>query len=65
MDTFAVDGLPVRQFTDEFGAALKELCSAYDTQDSVLVGDLAEYELAPRLTKLYIALKDAALVPSL
>jgi hypothetical protein len=36
-------------FLDEFGSAVKELHSAYTNKDTVLVGDLAEYELAPRL----------------
>jgi hypothetical protein len=36
-------------FLDEFGSAVKEFHSAYANKDTVLVGDLAEYELAPRL----------------
>ncbi|MDR0404072.1 MAG: hypothetical protein LBH35_10860 [Treponema sp.] len=36
-------------FLEEFGSAVKELHSAYENKDTVLVGDLAEYELAPRL----------------
>jgi hypothetical protein len=36
-------------FLGEFGSAVKELHSAYTNKDTVLVGDLAEYELAPRL----------------
>jgi hypothetical protein len=36
-------------FLGEFGSAVKELHSAYANKDTVLVGDLAEYELAPRL----------------
>jgi hypothetical protein len=36
-------------FLDEFGSAVKELHSAYANKDTVLVGDIAEYELAPRL----------------
>ncbi|MDR2143803.1 MAG: hypothetical protein LBP29_05490 [Treponema sp.] len=36
-------------FLDEFGSVVKELHSAYTNKDTVLVGDLAEYELAPRL----------------
>lgn len=43
-------------FVDEFDAALKELLAAYETKDTVLVGDLAEYELAPRLGSFYGAL---------
>ncbi|MHC6201617.1 hypothetical protein ACYULU_00285 [Breznakiellaceae bacterium SP9] len=46
-----------KEFNSEFHAALKELLDAYQIKDAVLVGDLAEYELAPRLIKLYTALK--------
>jgi hypothetical protein len=45
----------------EFGAALKELLAAYERRDAVLVGDLAEYELAPRLRDLYAAMKIPAM----
>ena len=41
---------------EEFKAALKELITAYENKDTVLVGDLAEYELAPRLRSLTSAL---------
>jgi hypothetical protein len=36
----------------EFNTAMKELIAAYENKDTVLVGDLAEYELAPRLLHL-------------
>jgi hypothetical protein len=44
-------------FIDEFSAALRELLAAYEVKDAVLVGDLAEYELAPRLRTFYAAIK--------
>jgi hypothetical protein len=56
-ETFTVGGAPVYDYIDEFSAALKELLAAYETKDAVLVGDLAEYELAPRLRKFYAAIK--------
>jgi hypothetical protein len=46
-------GLP-----EEFSLALKELLAAYETKDVVLIGDLAEYELAPRLQSLYSLLNE-------
>jgi hypothetical protein len=55
-----VDGMPFGAFVDDFGAALKELLAAYEAKDAVLVGDLAEYELAPRLRSFYAALKAPA-----
>jgi len=59
-EIFAIDGLPVKTFLDEFNAALKELSAAYENKDTVLAGDIAEYELAPRLRKLHAALTHAA-----
>jgi hypothetical protein len=66
-NTLDAEGFPVREITvagapvsdslSEFDAALKELLAAYEQRDAVLVGDLAEYELAPRLRVLYDAIK--------
>jgi hypothetical protein len=47
------DGIPVYNYIEELGTALKELLAAYESKDVVLVGDLAEYELAPRLRNIY------------
>lgn len=41
-----------RDFFDELNTALKELTAGYENGDAILVGDLAEYELAPRLRTL-------------
>ena len=58
LDTFVIDGLPARTFMEELKAALSELSAAYENRDTVLVGDLSEYELAPRLLKFFFALKN-------
>jgi hypothetical protein len=65
LDTAAlkVDDKPIAEFIGEFGAALQELLAAYETRDAVLVGDLAEYELAPRLRGLYAVIKSPAALP--
>ncbi|GHV92393.1 hypothetical protein AGMMS50268_28960 [Spirochaetia bacterium] len=52
-----VDDIPIYDYIEEFGSALKELLAAYEARDVVLVGDLAEYELAPRLLKFYSAIR--------
>jgi hypothetical protein len=57
-EDFTIDGLPAKTFVEEFNSALKELSSAYESRDTVLAGDIAEYELAPRLTKLFSAMKN-------
>jgi hypothetical protein len=66
LDTSAikVDDIPIAEFIGEFGAALQELLAAYETRDAVLVGDLAEYELAPRIRKLYDTMKSPAVSPA-
>jgi hypothetical protein len=56
-DNFTIDGLSVKIFVEDFSSTLKELSSAYENKDTVLAGDIAEYELAPRLTKLFSAMK--------
>jgi hypothetical protein len=58
-----VENIPVSDYIDEFGVALKELLAAYETRDAVLVGDLAEYELAPRFSNLYAAIRTPADAP--
>jgi len=57
-ENFTIDGLSAKIFLEEFNSTLKELSSAYENRDTVLVGDIAEYELAPRLLKLFSAMKD-------
>jgi hypothetical protein len=61
-EEFGEGNAAIQKFIEEFSAALRELLSAYETRDTVLVGDLAEYEMAPRLRKLYEAMKGSAVV---
>jgi len=58
LETLTIDNLPAKVFIEEFNNILDELSSAYKTHDTILIGDIAEYELAPRLIKLYTLLKD-------
>ena len=46
-------GKPINQIINGFGVLLNDLLQAYEKHDTVLVGDLAEYEAAPRLQELY------------
>jgi len=49
----APDGsINLKKYIVEFSTALNELALAYENNDTVLVGDLAEYELSPRLIRL-------------
>ncbi|MCL2806399.1 MAG: hypothetical protein FWD26_10720 [Treponema sp.] len=45
----------IEQITD-FAGILKELLEAYEKNDSILVGDLAEYEASVRIKKLFSAI---------
>jgi hypothetical protein len=56
-ENLEVEGSPVRDFIVEFDTAIGDLIQAYEGRDTVLVGDLAEYELAPRLLRFYAAIK--------
>lgn len=60
VEILTVDDIPIYTYIEEFGSALKELLAAYESRDAVLVGDLAEYELAPRLLKFYSAISAPA-----
>jgi hypothetical protein len=55
-----VADMPITAYMGEFGGALGEMLAAYKQRDTVLVGDLAEYEMAPRLRGLYSAIYNAA-----
>jgi len=47
---------PITQLITEFGNILKDLLEAYEKNDSVLVGDLTEYEASPKIKELYNAI---------
>jgi len=44
---------PIIRIMSEFGELINELSNAYEKHDTVLVGDIAEYEAAPKLQELY------------
>jgi hypothetical protein len=46
------------EFYTEMNGHLSELLEAFAAQDSVLIGDLMEYEVAPRLEQLGAALEE-------
>ena len=47
-----IDMAGVRRFTEDILPQLTELKEAFEVLDSVLIGDLLEYEIAPRLERL-------------
>jgi flagellar motility protein MotE (MotC chaperone) len=48
------------QLLGGFNLAVRELLQAYEKQDTVLVGDLAEYEIAPKLGELFNAITESS-----
>lgn len=55
----AVEDVTLGPFLEGLTSTMKELVSAHESGDGVLVGDIAEYELAPRLRALEAALREA------
>jgi len=47
------DEKPIIKLIKEFGDVVKELLEAYEKHDTVLIGDLAEYETSPKLKELF------------
>ena len=55
-----VGGMPLQDFYGELNSILEELLEAFEAKDSVLIGDLMEYEIAPRLEQLRAFLQEVA-----
>lgn len=51
-----IDGMPLGNYPSVLSPVLRELMEALEKKDTILVGDLSEYELAPRIEKLGTAL---------
>ncbi len=54
-----VGDLELPAFYAAFNGVLKELVQAIEDRDSVLIGDLSEYEVAPRMEGLFAAIGEA------
>lgn len=54
-----VGELELPDFYGSFNGVLKELAKAIEDRDSVLIGDLSEYEVAPRMEGLFAAIEGA------
>ncbi|MFP4483424.1 MAG: hypothetical protein ACLFO1_01075 [Spirochaetaceae bacterium] len=50
---------PLRQLTDSLQSTLEELVAAFNDMDTVLIGDLLEYDMLPRVEKLLELIPDA------
>lgn len=56
-ENLKIAGEPIEKFFEEFAPLLQDFENAYQEKDTVTMGDLAEYEISPRLTKLSESLK--------
>lgn len=51
--SLTIGGKTVADFYAEFNESLRELAGAFESKDGVLIGDLAEYEMLPRLDSFF------------
>lgn len=49
VDSLTISDMSIEEYASELNGFLKELIDAFQINDSVLIGDLLEYEIAPRL----------------
>jgi hypothetical protein len=61
VDTSAirVDGAAMPEFYSSFNEVLRQLTEAFEHKDAVLIGDLAEYEILPRMKGFFAAMREA------
>lgn len=61
VDTAAIriEGKALPEFYADFNDILRKLSGAFEAKDSVLIGDLAEYEVAPRMSAFFAAAEAA------
>jgi hypothetical protein len=55
----AVGGARMPEFYGAFNDVLRQLTDAFEHKDAVLIGDLAEYEILPRMTSFFAAMREA------
>jgi hypothetical protein len=62
-DKLSIDGETIPQFYNSFNEVLRKLSTAFENKDSVLIGDLAEYEVAPRMAGFFATMEEALTRP--
>ncbi|HUW39551.1 MAG TPA: hypothetical protein VMV90_00970 [Rectinemataceae bacterium] len=63
VDGIRIEGRSLEDFYVAFNAILRQLTEAFEHKDAVLIGDLAEYEILPRMRSFFAAM-DEAMPPS-
>jgi len=54
-----VGGAPLPEFYGSFNDVLRQLTDAFEHKDAVLIGDLSEYEILPRMESFFAAMEEA------
>lgn len=54
-----IEGKPLPEFYDAFNEVLRELIDGLEHRDAVLIGDLAEYEVLPRMKSFFASMEGA------
>jgi hypothetical protein len=54
-----IEGLPLPEFYDSFNEVLRGLIDGLEHRDAVLIGDLAEYEVLPRMKSFFSSMAEA------
>lgn len=60
-DALRVEGSSLPDFYASFNEVLRSLSRAFEDKDAVQIGDLAEYEVAPRMAGFFAAIEEALL----
>lgn len=55
---FRIDEMDINEYLEDFSPMLKDFETALKNKDTVLIGDIAEYEIMPRLNKLVASIKE-------
>jgi hypothetical protein len=58
-DSIRPDGKKLKDFYEAINTVLKQMMDAFERKDSVLLGDLVEYEIVPRMSGFFSALDNA------
>lgn len=58
IDGYQIEGVPFADFIQDFQKTLKEIITAFDNKDTVLLGDLFEYEIPGKVSALNGLLKE-------
>jgi hypothetical protein len=62
-DSIRVEGADLAGFYGSFNKVLRSLTEAFEHKDAILIGDLAEYEVLPRMKSFFAAMEEALPTP--